>query len=98
MVAVPVFTPSRDLQGAEPPDVLARIDAFRQSGFQVEKTIYETLHVQAIEHANGAKPKESGPTKEQISEAEGDCHEGHLQFRPHGVFRTHHIGAPFFHA
>ena len=68
MIAVPVLAPRCDLQRAEPPDVLAGIDAFRRSGFQVQKTIDEALQVQAIRHAYRADPEESRPAEKEVTE------------------------------
>jgi hypothetical protein len=70
MIAVPVFTPGGYLQRAEPPDILAGVDTFRKAGFEMQKTVDEALHVQAIEHSDRTEPKETGPAKHEITEAE----------------------------
>ena len=70
MVAVPVLSPCRDLKRAEPPDVLAGVDAFRQTGFEMEQAVDEGLHVQAIDESNCAEPEESSPAKEKEAECE----------------------------
>ena len=70
MIPVPVLSPRSDLQGAEPPDVLARVHAIRQSGLEVKEAVDERLHVEAVHQANGAKPEESGPAKQEVSERE----------------------------
>ena len=68
MITVPVFAPGRYLKRAKPPNVLAGIDAFGRSGFQVKKAVHEALQVQAIRHADGADPEESGPPQKEITE------------------------------
>lgn len=98
MVAVPVFAPGGELEWAKPPDVLARVDALGESGFQVQKAVHEALPVQAVEHADSAEPKESGPAEEEVSEAERDGHERYLDPGPDGVSRFHQVGAPLRHA
>src|SRR5262245_45157667 len=69
MIAVPVFAPCRYLERAKPPDVLAGIDTFRGSRFQVQKAVHETLQVQAVRHADRADPEESGPAEDEIAKA-----------------------------
>src|SRR5215472_9665409 len=61
VIPMPVLAPRRHLQRTEPPDVLAGIDAFRQSGFEVEEAVDEALHMEAVEKADGAEPEEAGP-------------------------------------
>src|SRR5438105_11517628 len=98
MIPVPVLTPGGHLQGSQPPDVLAGIHTFRKTGFEMEQAIHDALHVQAVKHSNGAEPEETGPAKEQVSEAERKCDERNLQPGPQRVSRTHQIRAPLLHA
>ena len=63
MIAVPIFSPSRQLQRAEPPYVLAGIDALGKARFEMEQAIYEGLHVQAVHQTNRAYPEQSRPPK-----------------------------------
>ena len=69
MIAVPILAPGRHLQRPKPPDVLAGIDAFRQTGLQMEEAVHETLPVQAIEHSHRTDPEEAGPAEQEITEA-----------------------------
>jgi len=69
VIAMPILTPRADLQRAEPPEVLTGIDALRQSWFEMEQAVHKALHVQAIEHSNGAKPEKSGPAEKEVTEA-----------------------------
>ena len=69
MIAMPVFAPCGDLERAEPPDVLAGINAFGSSGFQVQQAVHETLQVQAVGHADCAYPEQSWPAQDEITEA-----------------------------
>ena len=70
MITVPVFTPSCDLKRAKPPNVLAGIDTFRKAGFEVQKTVYKALHVEAVEHSDCSKPEETDPPEQEVTEAE----------------------------
>src|SRR5205814_4938527 len=70
MIPVPVLAPGGYLQRSQPPDILAGIHAFGKTGFEVKDAVHDTLHVQAVQHSNGAEPEETGPAKEQVSEAE----------------------------
>jgi len=98
VISVPVFSPCRDLQGAEPPDVLARVHAVRKAGFEVQQAVHEGLHVQAVDKSNGAKPKETGPAKNEVTKAQGNRDKRNLQIAPDGVPRLDYVGAPLLHA
>ena len=62
MIAVPVLTPRGELERTEPPDVLAGINAFGCSWFQVEQTVDEALKVETVGHTNGTNPEQTRPT------------------------------------
>src|SRR5262245_54293308 len=64
----------------------------------MQQTIHEALHVKAIQHADCAEPKKTGPAKKQVTEADGNDDERNLKLGPDGVSREHEIGAPLFHA
>src|ERR1041385_3360416 len=98
MVFMPVFAPRCHLKGTKPPDVLTGVHAFRQSGFQMQEAVYKALHVEAIRHSKRAKPKQTGPAKKKVTEAEGGGNKWNLQLCPEGVSRPHHVWTPLFHA
>ena len=70
VIAVPVFAPGCDLKRTQPPDVLAGVDPLGKAGLQMQKTVDETLHMEAVEHSNRAEPEKTGPAKQEIAEAE----------------------------
>src|SRR5215467_1562134 len=98
VIPMPVLAPCRHLQRTEPPDVLAGIDAFRQSGFKVKEAVHEALHMEAVEQTDGAEPEKAGPAEEEISEKERHDNERNLKLCPDGIPRPHHIRAPLLHA
>ena len=97
MIAVPIFTPGGRLERAKPPDVLAGIDALGKTRFEMQKTIHESLHMQAVNHSNGAEPEKPSPAKQEISKADRDCDKCGLKLGPNHVSRMHQIGAPLLH-
>ena len=98
MIPVPVLSPRGDLQGAEPPDVLARVHAVGKSGLQVKKTVDEGLHMEAIHEANGAQPEESRPSEKKVSERKGQNDQVWLNSCPEQVTGMDQIRAPLVHA
>lgn len=74
MITMPVFTPRRDLQWTQPPNVLTGIDPFGKSGFQMQQAVYETLHVQAVQHSDSAEPEEPGPPKQEVAKKQGNSY------------------------
>ena len=63
MISVPVLSPCSRLKWAEPPDVLAGVDAFREAGLEMEKAIHEALHVKAVDQPDRADPEKTGPAE-----------------------------------
>jgi hypothetical protein len=61
MVPVPVLAPGRQLEGAQPPDVHAGVALFDL--VEMREAVYQTLHVQRIDQAHGAHPKEAHPAE-----------------------------------
>ena len=70
MITVPVFSPSRELKWTEPPDVLTGIDTRRETRFQVEKAINESLHVETVNEPDGAQPEKTCPTEDEVTKAD----------------------------
>ena len=85
VISVPVFSPCRDLQGAEPPDVLARVHAVRKAGFEVQQAVHESLHMKAIDQANRSKPEQSCPSKEEVPKREGEDDQVWLNSSPEQI-------------
>ena len=98
MIAMPVLAPRADLQRAKPPDVLAGIHTIGKASFEMQKAVYEALHVKAVKHADSAEPEKPCPAKHEVPETERDHHQRDLDFSPKRVSRFHEIRAPFFHA
>ena len=97
MISVPVFAPCRDLKRAKPPNILTGVDTFRKPGFEVKEAVDETLHVQTVEHPDRAEPKETGPAKEEVTEAGRDGDKRSLQLGPNRISRAHQIRTPLLH-
>ena len=70
MITVPVFSPRRELKWTKPPDVLTGIDTLGEPGFQVEKAINEGLHVKTINEPDGAQPKKTCPTENEVTKGD----------------------------
>ena len=68
MIAMPVFSPGGELEWTEPPDVLAGIHTFRESRFQMQKTVDQGLHVKAIHKTDRADPKKACPAEKDIAQ------------------------------
>src|SRR5881409_1962782 len=64
----------------------------------MEEAVDHALHVQAIQQANGTKPKETRPAEKEVAETERNCDKRDLHLCPEGVSSAHYIGAPLFHA
>src|SRR3989442_15998610 len=64
----------------------------------MKQAIHEALHMQAIQQANGTKPKETRPAEKEVAETERNCDKRDLHLCPEGISSTHYIGAPLFHA
>src|SRR5919197_2311214 len=98
MISVPVFAPGRDLQRSQPPDVLAGIHAFRKTRFEMKQAVHDALHMEAVQHPNGAEPEETGPAEEQVSKTERKGDQRNLKLGPERVPRPHQIREPLLHA
>src|SRR5215831_8686036 len=98
VIPMPVLAPRRHLQRTEPPDVLAGIDAFRQSGFKMKQAVHEALHMEAVEQTKSTEPEEAGPAEEEIPEKDRHDNQRNLQPGPDRIPGSHHIGAPLLHA
>lgn len=97
MVSVPVLSPRCQLKRAEPPYVLAGIDAFGQSRFQVKKTVDEGLHMKTVDKPDRADPKEAGPAKQEIAKTDRNEDQRNLELAPNRVSRLDQIRTPLFH-
>ena len=97
MVSVPVLSPRRQLKRAEPPYVLAGIDAFRQSRLQVKKTVDEGLHVKTVDKPDRADPKETSPAKQEITKTDRSEDQRNLELGPDRISRPDQIRTPLFH-
>src|SRR5579859_5172182 len=95
MIRVPVLAPGRNLEGTKPPDVHAGVVASLFGMSQVRQTIDEALHMQRIDEADCAKPKETHPAEaEQESGKDGENKDGSFQFAPRRVHATGKFGSP----
>ena len=65
MVRVPILAPSSDLERTKPPYVHAGILDALFGMSEVREAIDEALHVQRVDQANRADPKETHPAEAQ---------------------------------
>jgi hypothetical protein len=66
MIAVPVLTPCGELERSKPPKVLTGVDTLRQPGFQMQKAVDESLHMETVDEPNSSHPKETCPTEKEV--------------------------------
>ena len=72
VIPVPVFAPGSQLERPQPPHILAGVSFIRV--LQVREAVYKTLHMQRIDQANGADPKESLPAERQAAQQREQKH------------------------
>jgi len=93
VILMPVFAPSRELEGAEPPNVLAGI-AFRDV-IEMREAVHEALHVQRVHQTNRAKPEKAHPAETQ-DRPNKDGQDNYWRFRiaPDFINAAIHFGSP----
>src|SRR5215213_1953780 len=93
VVPVPVLPPRAQLQGAEPPDVPAGVDAVRQVGRHMQQAVDHHLKVQRVDQADGPDPEEPFPPEGRPREY-GKRDDRNLEPSPYPVPRLIHVRAP----
>src|SRR5580765_3520707 len=95
MIGVPVLAPRRDLEGTKPPYVHAGVVAAFLGMTKVREAIHEALHVERINQANCAEPKETHPAEaEQKSGKDRENNDGSFQLAPRRVHAAREFGSP----
>lgn len=95
MIGVPVFTPGRDLERTEPPHVHAGVLDALFGMSEVREAIDQALHVQRVNQANRADPKETHPTKtEQKPGEDRENNYGSFELAPRRIHAAGQFGSP----
>lgn len=98
MIPMPVLAPCCELQRPQPPDVLAGVDTVRKSRLEMEETIHEGLHVEAIDQTERSEPEETCPTEQEVAEGQGYHDQVRLHLGPEKISGADQVGAPLIHA
>src|SRR5450631_3159722 len=61
VILVPVFAPGGELEGAEPPDILAGVSF--GDVIEMREAVHEALHVQGVDQADRAEPEKAHPAQ-----------------------------------